>query len=31
MFRKIINTIITKIKGENFTLDEQVPIGIYVH
>lgn len=27
MFRKIINAIITKIKGEKFTLDEQIPIS----
>lgn len=27
MFRKIIDTIITKIKGEEFILDRQIPIG----
>ena len=27
MFRKIINAIITKIKGEKFTLDERIPIS----
>lgn len=27
MFRKLINAIITKIKGESFTLDGQIPIS----
>ena len=27
MFRKIINAVITKIKGEKFILDERIPIG----